>query len=59
MAHLEALALTLDRTKVHLGTRGSMPGNLAFYDRLGYTIVKREQHLRGPDVWVSFEKELS
>jgi ribosomal protein S18 acetylase RimI-like enzyme len=58
MQHLEALAPTLGKTRIRLGTRQSMPINLAFYDRLGYQIVSREPHLRGPDVWVWYEKEL-
>ena len=36
-----------------------MPGNLAFYEGLGYTIVNRAPNPRGPDVNVSFEKELT
>ena len=58
MQHLEALAPMLGKTRIRLGTRQSMPVNLAFYDRLGYQIVSREPHLRGPDVWVWYEKEL-
>jgi ribosomal protein S18 acetylase RimI-like enzyme len=58
MQHLEALAPMLGKTRMRLGTRQSMPVNLAFYERLGYRIVSREQHLRGPDVWVWYEKEL-
>lgn len=58
MRHIEQLAPPLGRTRLRLGTRESMPGNLAFYERLGYRIVEREQHPRGPDVNVWFEKEL-
>ena len=43
----------------HLETRDSTPGNLAFYEGLGYSIVGREPNQRGPDVNVSFEKELT
>ena len=58
MAYVERLAPELGRTTIHLGTRLSMPGNLAFYERLGYRIVSREPHPRGNDTNVWFEKEL-
>ena len=58
MAYVEGLAPTLSRNKVHLGTRLSMPSNLAFYERLGYRIVYTEPHPRGNDTNVWFEKEL-
>jgi predicted N-acetyltransferase YhbS len=56
MVHLEELAPSLGRTVLRLGTRQSMPGNLAFYSRLGYRITATEPHSRGPDVVVWFEK---
>ncbi|HEX8218618.1 MAG TPA: GNAT family N-acetyltransferase [Chloroflexia bacterium] len=58
MAHVERLAPGLGRSKVHLGTRLSMPSNLAFYERLGYRVVLTEPHPRGDDTNVWFEKEL-
>ncbi len=58
MQFAESLAPGFERSKVYLGTRASMPGNIAFYERLGYRIVKREPHPRGPDINVWFEKEL-
>jgi ribosomal protein S18 acetylase RimI-like enzyme len=58
MAYVEELAPALGRTRIRLGTRESMPGNIRFYERLGYTIVEREPHTRGPDTIVWFEKEL-
>lgn len=58
MAYVEGLAPRVGRTRLHLGTRLSMPGNIAFYERLGYRIVRTEPHPRGPDTNVWFEKEL-
>jgi ribosomal protein S18 acetylase RimI-like enzyme len=58
MAHIEALAPSLGRTVLRLGTRESMPSNLAFYQRLGYRIASMEPHTRGADVVVWFEKDL-
>ncbi len=59
MAYVENLAPALGRTTIHLGTRLSMPGNIAFYERLGYRIVSSEPHPRGNDTNVWFENELS
>jgi ribosomal protein S18 acetylase RimI-like enzyme len=58
MRYIEKIAPGLGRTRLRLGTRQSMPGNIAFYEGLGYRIVEREQHPRGPDINVWFEKEL-
>jgi ribosomal protein S18 acetylase RimI-like enzyme len=59
MRHIEGLAPGLGYTRLYLGTRASMPGNVAFYEQLGYTIVKQEPHPRGPDLNVWFEKVLA
>jgi ribosomal protein S18 acetylase RimI-like enzyme len=59
MHHVEKIARQEGFTRTRLGTRESMPSNLAFYDRLGYEVVQREQHPRGPDVIVWLEKELT
>ncbi|MDQ3706245.1 MAG: GNAT family N-acetyltransferase [Chloroflexota bacterium] len=58
MSYVERLAPGLGRTTIHLGTRLSMPGNLAFYERLGYRVDSTEPHPRGNDTNVWFEKEL-
>lgn len=58
MAYIERVAPTIGYNKLYLGTRASMPGNLAFYEKLGYRVVKEEPHPRGPDVNIWFEKEL-
>jgi ribosomal protein S18 acetylase RimI-like enzyme len=59
MHHVEEIARQEGFTRVRLGTRQSMPSNLAFYEHLGYEVVQREEHPRGPDVIVWLEKELT
>jgi ribosomal protein S18 acetylase RimI-like enzyme len=58
MSQIEKLAPSLGRTHVQLATRESIPGNIAFYERIGYRISEKVQHPRGPDIVVWFEKEL-
>jgi GNAT superfamily N-acetyltransferase len=58
MDHVERLAPSLGRTRIQLATRESIPGNIVFYEQLGYKVVERVQHPRGPDIVVWFEKEL-
>lgn len=58
MQYVEELAHSLGRTRLHLGTRQSIPANLAFYERLGYHIVSTEPHSEGPDINVWLEKRL-
>jgi len=58
MEYVEGLAPSLERTRIQLATRQSIPGNIAFYERLGYRVVERVPHPRGPDITVWFEKEL-
>src|SRR5689334_21097808 len=38
MAFVEGLAPSLGRTRIQLATRQSIPGNIAFYERLGYKV---------------------
>ncbi len=59
MDYIERLAPTIGYTRLYLGTRISMPGNIAFYEHLGYRIVKEDPHPRGPDFNVWFEKVLT
>ena len=42
----------------YASTRLSMPGNVTFYERLGYRVTGTEPHKKGPDIIVWFEKEL-
>jgi ribosomal protein S18 acetylase RimI-like enzyme len=57
MAYVERLAPSLGRSRIQLATRQSIPGNILFYERLGYRVVERVPHPRGPDIVVWFEKE--
>jgi ribosomal protein S18 acetylase RimI-like enzyme len=59
MQHVEQIARQEGFAKTRLGTRQSMPSNLAFYEHLGYEVVQSEQHPRGPDVIVWLEKDLT
>jgi ribosomal protein S18 acetylase RimI-like enzyme len=59
MHHAEDIARQEGFTRARLGTRQSMPSNLAFYEHLGYEVVQHEQHPRGPDVIVWLEKDLT
>jgi ribosomal protein S18 acetylase RimI-like enzyme len=59
MAYIEQMAPALGRTRIRLGTRQSMPTNLAFYEQLGYKVVGTEPHSKGPDTNVWLEKELT
>jgi ribosomal protein S18 acetylase RimI-like enzyme len=58
MDYVERLATALGRMRIQLATRESVPSNLRFYQRLGYRVVERVAHARGPDITVWFEKEL-
>lgn len=58
MSYIEQMAPTLGRTRIRLGTRQSMPGNLVFYEQMGYHVVGTEPHKRGPDTNVWLEKQL-
>jgi hypothetical protein len=56
---MERIAVSDGYMRVRLGTRASMPANLAFYKDLSYTVVREETHPRGPDVIVWFEKTIT
>lgn len=58
MNYIESLAPTAGYSRIELCTRQSMPGNLAFYSRLGYHIDRTEPNKRGPDTNVWFAKEI-
>lgn len=58
MNYIERLAPTMERSRIELCTRQSMPSNLAFYGRLGYHIARTEPNKRGPDTNVWFAKEI-
>jgi ribosomal protein S18 acetylase RimI-like enzyme len=59
MAYMETIARVLERPEIRLGTRQALPGNIIFYQYLGYEIVQIRQHPRGTDQIVLFRKTLS
>ena len=44
MDFLEDHAVSMGRTRVHIGVRESLPSNLALYESLGYQRIKVEPH---------------
>jgi ribosomal protein S18 acetylase RimI-like enzyme len=44
LSHLEDLGRSLGKSEVHLSTRQSLPGNVAFYESLGYTVIGIEPY---------------
>ncbi len=59
MAWAEAEAARRRRAEVHVGVRIALPGNLAFYRRLGYEVAAEHAH-PGYDrpTWLSLRKAL-
>ena len=58
MRFIEDLAQGLGRSELRLGVRGSLPGNVALYERLGYAVLSVEPHPRGPDHVLTLGKRL-
>jgi ribosomal protein S18 acetylase RimI-like enzyme len=58
MAYVEKLAPGLGRKRIHLGTRKSMPSNIAFYTAIGYRVDGEESHTSGADTVVWLVKEV-
>jgi ribosomal protein S18 acetylase RimI-like enzyme len=59
MQYLEQeIAPSLGLDVLRLSTRISMPGNLAFYKRIGYEVEGEEPHSSGKDTVVLFIKRL-
>ncbi len=56
MTFLEQVALDHAREAIRIGVRQSLPSNIALYEQLGYTEVKREPH--GADFSVTMVKRL-
>ncbi len=54
MERIEAIAREGGASRILFGVRQSLPGNIAFYQRLGYEVVKIEPHPKGGDsvVWM-------
>jgi ribosomal protein S18 acetylase RimI-like enzyme len=49
MRRIEDIAREGGCREIRLGVRMALPGNLAFYRRLGYEVVKTEPHPKGGD----------
>jgi ribosomal protein S18 acetylase RimI-like enzyme len=58
MRYLEGIAQQQHKPCIHVGVRMSLPHNLAFYQRLGYSIIAIEDHPRGPDRVATLVKTL-
>jgi ribosomal protein S18 acetylase RimI-like enzyme len=58
MAHIEEMAPGLGRRRIQLGTRKSMPSNIAFYTAIGYEVAGEEPHPSGADRVVWLVKQL-
>lgn len=49
MMALEERARTLDFAAIELGVRESLPSNVRLYQKLGYAVLRRDQHPRNPN----------
>jgi len=58
MQFIEAAAREKGYHSVQLGVRMSLPGNLAFYQHLGYEVLKTEPHDKGGDMVAWMGKQL-
>ena len=57
MEFLEGVARQHARAAIRIGVRQSLPSNVALYEKLGYTEIKREPH--GADFSLTMVKRLS
>ncbi|MFL5733477.1 MAG: GNAT family N-acetyltransferase [Chloroflexia bacterium] len=58
MGYIERIAPGLRQHEIRLGTRRSMPSNIAFYKALGYRVEREELHSSGLDYVVWFVKNV-
>ncbi|MCZ8521098.1 MULTISPECIES: GNAT family N-acetyltransferase [Paenibacillus] len=58
LQHLEGVAVGLGYRRSRVGVRLSIPGNVAYYERLGYAVIERHEYPCGRDSWVIMSKEL-
>ncbi len=49
MLALEQQARRLGVVAIELGVRENLPSNVRLYEKLGYTVISRDQHPRNPD----------
>lgn len=59
LEYMEMVARNLERERLRLGTRQSMPQNITLYRRLGYEVVSVWPHPRGNDKIVLMLKNLN
>jgi len=59
MRAVEGVARSAGYTEVQIGVRASLPGNLHFYEDLGYRTQAARPHPRGPDYDMTLSKDLS
>jgi PPOX class probable F420-dependent enzyme len=58
MQAIERVARAAGYTEVQIGVRASLPGNLRFYEELGYRTQASRPHPRGPDFDMTLSKDL-
>jgi PPOX class probable F420-dependent enzyme len=59
MRAIEEAARVAGHTEVRIGVRASLPGNLRFYEELGYRARASQPHPRGPDFELTLSKRLA
>ena len=55
---IECTAKDLGFQEVRLATREQLANNIRLYERLGYSIIDRSRHPRGPDWVIDFSERL-
>jgi PPOX class probable F420-dependent enzyme len=58
MQAIERVARAAGYTEVRIGVRANLPGNLRFYEELGYRTQASRPHPRGPDFDMTLSKNL-
>ncbi len=59
MRAIEAAARAAGYAEIRIGVRASLPGNLRFYEELGYRTRASHPHPRGPDFDMTLSKDVS
>ena len=58
MRAIEDAARASGSPEVRIGVRASLPGNLHFYEDLGYRTLASSPHPRGPDFDMTLSKDV-
>ncbi len=58
MRYMEDVARSVNRTRMQIGVRLSLPGNVVFYERLGYRVVEVHDYPGGTDQHAAMVKLL-